>query len=282
MLREIATATAAVLTLTATPTANAQSPPPAQSPSPAQSAPPANPPPAWTGPFGGTFNANFAVVTDYSYRGISQTYRNFAAQAGFGYETPAVSEKVPLSAYIQIWGSNVMFPGSGASAEIDTIGGLRYKALSDKLTFDLSVMRYNYPGADSNYFLDFNEFGLLVGYDFDIVQLTAGLHYSPNFFADSGIAWYKQLLATVPLPFVHINDNLSFKLFGSVGSQYVERNVNYGIPNHDYFDWQVGLTMSAFTIDFSIAYTATNISVQDCGNTQSCASRAIFSISKTF
>ncbi|SKA26943.1 conserved hypothetical protein, partial [Enhydrobacter aerosaccus] len=101
----------------------------------------------WKGPFGGTFNANFAIATDYSYRGISQTQRNPAFQMGFGYETPQVSEKVPLSAYASLWGSNVSFPGTGASFELDTIAGLRLKALNEKLLVDLSWMRYNYPGS---------------------------------------------------------------------------------------------------------------------------------------
>ncbi|SKA32692.1 conserved hypothetical protein, partial [Enhydrobacter aerosaccus] len=129
----------------------------AQTQAPAQPAPPAQqtqPPAAapaeketWKGPFGGTFNANFAITTDYSYRGISQTQRNPAFQMGFGYETPQVSEKVPLSAYASLWGSNVSFPGTGASVEIDTVAGLRLKALNEKLLVDLSWMRYNYPGS---------------------------------------------------------------------------------------------------------------------------------------
>ena len=264
MLRKIATATAGILTHFAAATAQAEDKP------------------TWTGPFGGTFNASFAFVTDYSYRGISQTQRGVAGQMGFGYETPAVGEKVPLTGYLQAWGSNVNFPNSGASFELDTIVGARYKALNDKLLIDASFMRYNYPGAAQDTFFDFNEWGLLVGYDFDVVALTAGLHYSPNFFGNSGVGWYKQLLATVPLPFVKLNDNLAFKLFGSIGNQYVEKNANYGIPNNDYWDWQLGLTMTAFTVDFSVAYTGTNISSQDCGNTQNCASRVLFMVSKTF
>lgn len=162
MLRKIATATAGILTLFAAATAHAEDKP------------------TWTGPFGGTFNANFAFVTDYSYRGLSQTQRGVAGQMGFGYETPAVSEKVPLTGYLQAWGSNVNFPNTGASFEVDTIAGARYKALGDKLLVDASFMRYNYPGAAQNTFFDFNEYGLLVSYDFDVVALTAGSTTAPT------------------------------------------------------------------------------------------------------
>ena len=73
----------------------------------------------WKAPFGGNFTAGFAVLNDYSYRGISQTQRQIAVQAALGYETPTVSEKIPLSAYVGAWGSNVNFPGAGTTAEID-------------------------------------------------------------------------------------------------------------------------------------------------------------------
>ena len=61
----------------------------------------------------------------------------------------------------------------------------------DKLTVDLGYIRYNYPGATSDLFFDFNEFGLVVGYDFGVAQVSGAVRYSPNFFANSGIAWYK-------------------------------------------------------------------------------------------
>ncbi len=62
-------------------------------PDPATSAPPEKE--TWKAPWGGNFTAGFAVLNDYSYRGISQTQRQVAIQAAFGYETAPVSEKVP-------------------------------------------------------------------------------------------------------------------------------------------------------------------------------------------
>ena len=71
----------------------------------------------WKAPFGGTFTAGFAVLNDYSYRGISQTQLQVAIQPSFSYETPTVSENVGLSAYVGAWGSNVNYPGTGTTAE---------------------------------------------------------------------------------------------------------------------------------------------------------------------
>jgi uncharacterized protein (TIGR02001 family) len=241
--------------------------------------------PVWKAPFGGTFTAGATFATDYSYRGISQTQRQVAFQPTITYETPTVSESVLLSAYVGAWASNVYFPGTGAAAEIDVVGGFRYKGFNDKFTADLGYIRYNYPGALEELQLGFNEFGLVLGYDFGPVALSAALRYSPNFFANSGNAWYKWAQATVPLPFVNFKlfgDPVTAKLFGTIGNQYVERNINYGIPNNDYWDWQLGATVTVYGVDLTLAYTDTNIDVAGCGNTQNCQGRVIFSISKMF
>ena len=135
--------------------AQAQQPTPGQGPAQTTEAPPEKE--VWKGPFGGSFTATFAAATDYSYRGISQTQRQVAVQPSFTYETAAVSEKVPLSAYVGAWGSNVYFGNTNPTiAEIDLIAGLRLKALEGKLTGDLGYIRYNYLGAPSDLFYDFN------------------------------------------------------------------------------------------------------------------------------
>jgi len=238
----------------------------------------------WKGPFGGTFTAGMTIASDYSYRGISQTQRSFAFQPTFTYETPSFTgDATPVTAYGGAWASNVNFgPTTGTVAEIDILAGLRAKAMQNKLTFDLGYIRYSYPGSDSNLFYDFSEWGLVAGYDFDVVAVSGAIRYSPNFYANSGAAWYKWAQVVVPLPFIKINDDISFKAFGTVGSQYVERNVNYGIPYNNYWDWQIGVTATVYGFDLTAAYTDTNIEVDQCLGTQNCAARVIFSISKTF
>jgi uncharacterized protein (TIGR02001 family) len=292
MLRKLASGCAALLTLCATTGASAQDQPqPAAQPPQIQTAPQqaqtvqAAPPEekqTWTAPFGGTFTAGLTLATDYSYRGISQTQRQPAVQPSFGYETPSFGEAVAISAYVGAWGSNVNFPGTGANPEIDLLAGFKAKAFEGKLTGDLGYIRYNYLGAPANLQYDFNEFGLVLGYDFGVVALSGAVRYSPNFFANSGIAWYKWAQAVVPLPFININENVSFKVFGTIGNQYVERFTNYGIPWNNYWDWQIGLTMTLYGFDLTLAYTDTNIDYQGCLSTYNCQARAIFMVSKTF
>jgi uncharacterized protein (TIGR02001 family) len=239
--------------------------------------------PVWRGPFGGTLSAGGTFATDYSYRGISQTQRQVAFQPFLTYETPSVaSETASASAYLGAWASNVYFPNTNTAAEVDIIAGVRGKTLGDKLTFDLGYIRYNYPGSDNALMFGFNEIGLVVGYDFGAVAVSGAVRYSPNFFANSGNAWYKWAQVVVPLPFIQINENVTFKLFGTIGNQSVERYVNYGIPNDNYWDWQLGATATVWGVDLTLAYTDTNIDVAGCLNTYNCAARVVFSISKTF
>ena len=236
----------------------------------------------WKAPCGGAWTATLAFATDYSYRGISQTQRQVAVQPAFTYETPTISEKMPLSAYVGAWGSNVYFGNTNPTiAEIDLIAGLRLKALEGRFTGDLGYIRYNYLGAPSNLFYDFNEFGLVLGYDFGVAAIQGAVRYSPNFFGNSGIAWYKWGQVTVPIPYT-FNENVAFKLYGAIGNQYVERFTNYGIGNDNYWDWQIGLTATVYGVDLTIAYIDTNLDVANCGATMNCDARAIFTISKTF
>ena len=86
----------------------------------------------------------------------------------------------------------------------------------------------------------------------------------------------------MPLPFINFNENIAFKVFGTIGNQYVQRFANYGIPSNNYWDWQIGLTANVWGVDLTIAYVDTNVDVNGCLGSQNCAARAIFTISKTF
>ena len=257
---------------------------PTQPPSADKQPPASEPPPkeTWNGPFGGSFTATFAFVTDYSYRGISQTQRQVAVQPAFGYETAPVSEKVPLSAYVGAWGSSVYFPNTPAWAEIDLNAGLRLKPIEGKLTVDLGYTRYNYLGAPGDLFFDFNEFSLVVGYDFGVAQVSGAVRYSPNFFANSGVAWYKWGQVAVPLSFINFNENVTFKVFGTVGNPVCRalRQLRHRLQQ------LLGLADRHRRHRLRLRSQRRLCRHQprrpNCGNTMNCDARAIFTISKTF
>jgi uncharacterized protein (TIGR02001 family) len=236
----------------------------------------------WVAPLGGTFTANLTLVSDYSFGGISQTQRQPAVQPGLGYTTAKVSETVPLSAYLWVWGSNVNFASSGPGVEVDLMGGLKLKAHDDRLGIDLGYLRYFYPGSPAALSYNYGDFTLTGSYDLDVVLINAKVRYSPNSFGNSGNAWDKRVRLTAPLPFLSLNQNISFKAYGTLGNQWVERYLNYGIPSNDYWYWQAGVITSAWGIDIGVAYTGTTIDVAGCGNTTNCQGRVIMTVGKTF
>src|SRR5579885_1613885 len=77
-------------------------------------------PDRWPAPFGGRWNAQFTIASDYSYAGISNTELKPAFQVGLDYSSPFLLPLgPPLWLYVTGFGSNVQFPGLPPGVEID-------------------------------------------------------------------------------------------------------------------------------------------------------------------
>ncbi len=100
-----------------------------------------------------TPSSNVSLVSDYLYRGISQTGTNPAIQGGFDLAHSS-------GLYIGAWGSSISFTGdaggtsgstgtapaaANAGLELDTYFG--YKAAAGSVSYDVGFLRYNYPGT---------------------------------------------------------------------------------------------------------------------------------------
>jgi len=86
-----------------------------------------------------TFTGNFALVSDYRFRGISQTDKKPGGQGGFD-----IASKSGL--YAGLWTSNVsQWTATGASQEIDLYGGYKTSLPMD-IGLDLGYISYQYPG----------------------------------------------------------------------------------------------------------------------------------------
>jgi uncharacterized protein (TIGR02001 family) len=88
-----------------------------------------------------TFAGNLAVVSDYRFRGISQTFRQPAVQGGFDYAHSS-------GFYVGNWNSNVSGNqyNNGAGLEMDFYGGYKFAPAAD-FTADIGLLYYYYPGA---------------------------------------------------------------------------------------------------------------------------------------
>jgi hypothetical protein len=90
-----------------------------------------------------TLSGNVALVGDYRFRGLSQTYTQPAIQGGVDYASTT-------GPYVGAWGSNVSGNQflNGGSLELDLYGGYRWTVR--KVGVDLGLQYYWYPRARYN------------------------------------------------------------------------------------------------------------------------------------
>ncbi|MCB2108901.1 MAG: TorF family putative porin [Rhodobacteraceae bacterium] len=205
----------------------------------------------------GSVSGSIALTSDYIFRGYSQTAEDPAIQGGLTWSADA-------GFYAGFWGSNVEFaPGDGASLELDLFAG--YSGAVDNLSYDVGVIYYAYPGdaAGTNY--DYWEGAVKLGYDFGPASWTAGVYYSPDNFGGTNDAVYLTTGVAVPLA-------ENFSIDANIGRNEVDPSFG-----PDYFDWNVGMTVSLPWADASVRYYDTDVS--GCAL---CDSRVVFTISKGF
>lgn len=210
----------------------------------------------WAGSVGGTSN--------YVFRGISQTADAPAVQGNIDY---VFDNGLKLG----VWGSNVDFDASDATLEVDLYAA--YTQSWDKLTGEVGVIHYAYPGSVSTDNLDYTEGYVSLGYDFGFASLTGSFNYTPEYSFDSGDATYARIYAKVPLPY-------GLTLDGWYGSQTFDDNTAVALP--DYNDWAIGLAYGINDFTIKAQYTDTDITTAECGGTDNCAEKATLSVSKAF
>lgn len=209
-------------------------------------------------------SANVGFVSEYSFRGIAQSNENPALQGGFD----ATHDS---GLYAGVWGSNVNFnDGDEAHLEFDVYGG--YSSAYKGISYDVGLIHYTYPGADSSLNYDFTEGALAIGYDFDAFAASASINYSPEYFGDSGDATYVAAALDVPLP-------SDFALSAHIGYQDIDDEAAFGVP--DYIDWSLGLGYNLAGFDLSLQYIDTDLDEPgECSD--GCDSRVTFGIFKSF
>lgn len=193
-------------------------------------------------------SGNVALVSDYVWRGISQTDEDPAVQGGF-------DAAHDLGFYAGVWGSNVDFnDGDEASVEIDLYGGFG-KTFDNKVSIDVGVIRYAYPSANDALEYDFTEFYLGAGYTFDPVSLRAKYSFTPDYSASlaDDSASYLEGNADVSLPEGFV---LSGHLGYSFGDHFENVGHTVGSGNLDsYADYSLGVSKELAGFGLSLAVT---------------------------
>lgn len=214
-----------------------------------------------------TVSGSAALLSDYTFRGISQTDTKPALQAGIDIEHET-------GLYVAGFGSNVDF--GDANLELDAMFGYRFSLAGIKV--DLGGIYYAYPGANAGG-LDYNFFEVAAkaAYEIGPATLRVAFHWSPEFQFESGNGYYAEGGVDVKLPF-------EFMLGGRLGYQWIEKNDRFGLK--DFANWSIVLSRELLGFTFAIGYYDTNVRKSDCpkgvGGSNVCEARAIASVSKAF
>jgi uncharacterized protein (TIGR02001 family) len=207
---------------------------------------------------------NVALTSNYVWRGTSQSAQSYAIQGGFDYAHES-------GFYAGTWGSNVNFGSAGdtdgANMELDLYGG--YKFTAGGIGWDVGVLQYKYPGADSDLEIDFLEYYVGGSYGpFSIKYFYAG-DYQGNLTDKS--ASYLDLAATFDL------------------GQGFGLGLHYGLSSGDgiedafgdtYNDYKVSLTKAVGSFTFGIAYSDTDLDPAIEGKLFNSEGQFFFTVSK--
>jgi uncharacterized protein (TIGR02001 family) len=199
-------------------------------------------------PSGPALTGNISGVSDYLFRGLSQTDQEPALQGGVEYGSAD-------SWYVGAWGSNVSWLSDNSalgtnvsnSLEIDLYAGWRVPLNAD-WKLDVGLYTYYYPGTYPTGFTRPYTTEAYVGISYSIATLKYSHAFTNLFgFADSKHSDYLDLSANwefVP----------TWVLNGHVGHQRVK---NFG--DASYTDWKLGVTKNfANGIAVALAYYDTN------------------------
>lgn len=208
--------------------------------------------------FWGGVSATITGTTDYRFRGISQSDNKPAIQGSLDWAGDS-------GFYIGAWASSIDFNDDGftadgdTSVEVDLYAGKHWD-LGNDLDLNTEVIYYAYPDYDSlpgapdyNYF----EGLLALSKTWDKLTLTGTVAYSPEFFGETGNAWYLSGNASYA-----INDWLSAS--GTIGEQWVDDVDSIPGSGYPYTHWDVGLTAVWKGFKLDARYIDTSLNDSQC------------------
>ena len=185
-----------------------------------------------------TLSFNVGVVSDYRYRGISQTRLKPAVQGGADFAHKS-------GFYVGTWASTIKWisdAGGDADVELDVYGGYKFNA--GALGLDVGVLTYTYP--DHKLAVSPNTQEAYIAGTFGPATLKYSHAFSDLFgFADSKNSYYVDLSATFDL-------GSGWSLVPHVGYQKVKNNDPFSYTDYSVTvnkDFGNGLAASAAVVD---------------------------------
>ena len=181
-------------------------------------------------------SSNFGVVSDYVWRGQTQTNHGAAVQGGLDYEHASGFS-------IGTWASNVYVDSTENQTELDVYASYSY-SFNDDFAVSVGGIFYHYtqhPGSDT--------FESNIGFDFYMFNLS--VNHTEEYFGNKSSSMYYVLSTELALL---KSQGLSVGL--SVGSTTFDKENVVG--SEDYIDYKVSLNKTAADYTVGIFYTDTD------------------------
>jgi uncharacterized protein (TIGR02001 family) len=212
-------------------------------------------------------SGSVALVSDYVFRGISQTDGGAAIQGSLDWSNDTF--------YAGVWGSNVNYGATDftelASMELDAYVG--FTPTTGPVSWDIALVGYFYPNADDELAggeLDYYEG--IVGASFNVSeQFSVGgqFAYTPEYFGETGEGVYYEVNA------------------GYAVSDALALTAAYGIQDNDfapdsYSTWNVGGAYAVHGFTLGLTYSDTEDAFENGYSTDESNSdgRVVFSIGR--
>jgi uncharacterized protein (TIGR02001 family) len=209
-----------------------------------------------------TFTGNVGLVTDYIFRGISQSHGKPAIQGGFDYAHSS-------GLYAGIWGSSIAWvsdaQNTSVPVEIDVYGGYK-NTFADDFNYDVGVITYNYPGskdvtANASAKANTVEVYGALGWKW----LTAKYSHTVS---SHFVGWYGGAAGTDTTKDTRGSNYLELNaaydlgegwgIAGHIGHQKVAGYDKVGDTDASYSDWKIGVTKDVGFGVVGLAYSDTD------------------------
>lgn len=244
-----------------------------------------------------TVSGSVALVSDYRFRGVSQSDKGIAIQGGLTLNHES-------GVYGGFWASNLAGWGTfgGPNLELDIFGGFKVPVGAGAL--DVGATWYNYPGGAA--LTSFVEPYAKLSGTAGPVSLLAGVAYAPDQKAlgnwsntpasrigdkEDNLYLWGDVAAGIPDSPITVKAHIGY----SDGNPGLGPNGTSIAPTGKYWDWLVGVDFVAGPVTLGVAYVDTDISTSGLeylrlqpnfsstrdGSTIS-GSKVVFSISAAF
>ncbi|GAB2890848.1 TorF family putative porin [Microbulbifer echini] len=198
-----------------------------------------------------SFSANLGMVSDYRFRGISQKDRNPAIQGGIDLD-------FGNGFYVGTWASQVDFAygKDETDYEQDFYGGYTAE-INDSISYDVGYIYYAYHGSNQD-----EDYWELYG-SLSISDLTLGFAYAKDYWAQSGQFYYPYADYSFSLP-------AAISLDLHVGFNYFEEYNEFLHEDDAYVDYSATLHRDFGGLNLSAAFVGTDVSKEECFDTDWC------------